>query len=134
MKGQWFIISAVVASSIFFGISVMMKDYFVLDSSQTASMNSDYYFYNIQNQFNKIVATTVTNVNCINLTTNLNEFKTVTEKSLAGKGYFALLEYQVTPPCGANNIVKMDLIIADGRQTIYNFSTYSNVNQIIGAA
>ena len=134
MKGQWFIISAVVASSIFFGISVMMKDYFVLDSSQTAAVNSDYYFYNIQNQFDKIVATTLTNVSCVNLTTNLNEFKTVAEKSLAGKGYLALLEYTITPPCGSSNIVKMDLLIADSRQMLYNFSTYSNVTQIIGAA
>jgi|SRR3989344_2174650 len=134
MKGQWFIISAVVASSIFFGISVMMKDYFVVDSSDQASINSDYHFYSIVNQFDKIVATTVTDISCVNLTTNLNEFKTVVERSLAAKGYFSLLQYGVTPPCGSVNAVSLDLIIADGRQTIYNFSTYTSPSQIIGAA
>jgi 5'(3')-deoxyribonucleotidase len=131
MKGQWFLISAVVASTVFFSISLMLEGYFASDSSEQASINKDFYFYNILEQVNNIVATTPTNISCVNLTTNLNEFKTVTERTLASKGYFSYLEYTITPPCGAVNIVKIDLIIATSKGQMYNFSTYTDPKQIV---
>ena len=42
-KGQWFFISAVIASGIFLSISVIFKDYFAVDSSAALS-DEDFYF------------------------------------------------------------------------------------------
>lgn len=46
-KGQWFFISAVIASGIFLSISVIFKDYFAVDSSAALS-DEDFYFSSIK--------------------------------------------------------------------------------------
>ena len=131
MKGQWFIISAVIASSIFLGMSLLLKDYFVIDSAATSRTNNDFYFNSIEEQLNNIVRNTVTNVsNCINLTTNLEEFRTIAEKDLAAKAMFAKIEYKIIQ-CNPN-IVKFDFIVASHDEIIYNFTTRENVSELIG--
>ncbi len=130
MKGQWFIISAVIASSIFLGISFLLKDYFVIDSASTARISNDFYFSNIEEQLNNIVAKTITTGGCINLTTALNEFITVAEKDLSSKGLFSKMEYNIVQ-CDPN-VVKFDFIVASHDEIIYKFSTRQNVSELIG--
>ena len=131
MKGQWFIISAVVASSIFLGISMLLKDYFVVDSSIPATINNDYYFYNINSGLDSIVANTPTSPgDCLNLTTRLDEFRTLTEQEMSARGVLLSLEYAVIQ-CGPNK-VNFDILIASNREVIYNFTTRKNASEIIG--
>jgi hypothetical protein len=133
-KGQWFIISAVIASGVFLGLSMLLKDYFIIDSSSYAMVNNDYYFYNTLDQFRNVVSDTPTYVSCINLTTNLDEFRAFTQKELAAKGLFVFMNYTVTPPCNNPNTVKLDLLIASENGLLYNFSSYVSPKQVIGAA
>ncbi len=132
-KGQWFIISAVVASSIFFSISVLLKDYFIVDSSDEAGINNDYYFSDIVEQFNYIVATTQTNMSCSNLTSRLDELKAASERLLAPKGMFVYMKYTLPPVCGEINNVRLDLIVASEKEIIYNVSSVYPAG-IIGAS
>ncbi|MBI2076168.1 MAG: hypothetical protein HYT72_02890 [Candidatus Aenigmarchaeota archaeon] len=46
-KGQWFFISAVIASGIFLSISVIFKDYFAVESSPVLS-DEDFYFSSVK--------------------------------------------------------------------------------------
>lgn len=131
MKGQWFIISAVVASSVFLGISLLLKDYFVTDSSVPATANNDHYFSNINREFDQIISSTPTSPgNCLNLTTRLDEFKALTGHEMAARGVLLSLQYTIQQ-CSPNQ-VKADILLASNNQVIYNFTTLKNVSQIIG--
>ncbi|MBS3051314.1 MAG: hypothetical protein J4400_04140 [Candidatus Aenigmarchaeota archaeon] len=136
MRGQWFIISAVVASSIFLGMSLLLRDYFVVDSADTARVNNAFYFNSMEEQLDSILRETVTSQsNCVNLTTSLDELKWLAEKELASKGVFAKIEYNVAqcnvnPP--AESVVKFDFIVASHDQIIYNFTTRKYPSELIG--
>lgn len=131
MKAQWFIISAVVASSVFLGISTLLKGYFVIDSSTAATINNDHYFRNIDRELDGIVAMTPTSPgNCVNLTTNLEEFKTLTQQELASRGLLLSLEYTIIQ-CSPNQ-VGFDLLVASNSQILYNFTTRKSASEIIG--
>ncbi len=133
MKGQWFIISAVVATSVFLSISMLLQNYFIVDSSSQARVNADYYFYNFLDQFNEARKVT-TDGNCTNLTTNLESLKNMVQNTLASKGLFMYFEYQIVPPdCSGDEDVNMDLVIATREQIIYNFTNYNTTDEIIGA-
>lgn len=132
MKGQWFIISAVIASSVFLTLSLFLKDYFVTDTSSQAGISNDFYLHNIQEQLDRLVATAITDdpPTCINLTTNLNEFRAVAERVLAARGLFLNLNYTIAD-CSAANDVKFNIIIASQEAVVYNFTTHK-VSDIIG--
>ena len=131
MKGQWFIISAVVASSVFLGISMLLKDYFVVDSSVSATMNNDHYFYSISNELGNIVANTPTSPgDCLNLTTRLDEFRALSQQEMAARGILLSLEYSVVQ-CSPNR-VNFDVLMASNNEVIYNFSTRKSASEIIG--
>jgi hypothetical protein len=131
VKGQWFIISAVVASSIFLGISLLLKDYFIVDSSIPATVSNDHYFYNINHELDSIVANTPTSpADCTNLITNLDSFRTLAGQEMAARGILLSLEYNVIQ-CSPNR-VNFDLLLASNDQIIYNFSTRKFASEIIG--
>lgn len=137
MRGQWFIISAVVASSIFLGMSFLLKDYFAVNSAETARVNNAFYFNSIQEQLDNVVRNTVTHTNCMNLTTNLAELKWLAEKELAARGIFARVEYNPSMiVCNTNppteSAVKFDFIVASHDQIIYNFTTRQYPGDFIG--
>src|SRR3990172_7058492 len=54
MKGQWFLISAVIASSIFLTISFALKSFFSVDTSAAALYDEHYYFFDIKYNVNEI--------------------------------------------------------------------------------
>ena len=134
MKGQWFIISAVVVSSVFLGISLVLKDYFVVDSSSPAKTADIFYFKSINVQLDNIIKNTVTDDHptCINLSTNLNELNATAVNVLASKSIFYYLKYNIKS-CDTTNDVDVDLLVASQNGMIYNFTTLSSPSQILGA-
>lgn len=132
MKGQWFIISAVVVSSVFLGISLVLKDYFVVDSSSPVRTTDVFYFKSINEQLDNIIKNTVTDDHptCVNLSTNLNELNTTTSKTLAAKGIFFYLKYNIKG-CDTTNDVDVDLLVASQNGMVYNFTTLSSPSQIL---
>ena len=55
-KGQWFIISAVIATGAFLSISIIFEDFLILDSSKNVRDNIDFYFGEVKNILNDISA------------------------------------------------------------------------------
>ncbi|MEK6888019.1 MAG: hypothetical protein AABX14_03685 [Candidatus Aenigmatarchaeota archaeon] len=132
MKGQWFIISAVVVSSVLLGISLMLKDYFVVDSSLPVRTTDVFYFKSVNEQLDNIIRNTVTDDHptCINLSTNLNELNATTSNMLASRGIFFYLKYNIKG-CDTTNDVDVDFLVASQNSIIYNFTTLSSPSQIL---
>src|SRR3989338_9120406 len=114
MKGQWFLISAVVAVGAFLSISVYFRDYFAFDSYEVLRVNEDYHFSNINHQFDNVVSQS----NCINLDTNLNEFEKFSEKSMAEMGYFLYMKHTILACAEAGKSVTKQMILASDKAVI----------------
>lgn len=82
MKGQWFLISAVIVTGVFLTISFLLKSYYYTDTSKIAVTDEDYYFRNIVYELNKTILSSY----------NLDEFISFAEKSMAEKGYLLKIE------------------------------------------
>lgn len=52
-KGQWFILSAVIASAAFLSISMMYRGYMSVDTSEVARVQEDFFFLNIMRELNR---------------------------------------------------------------------------------
>ncbi|MFA4819336.1 MAG: hypothetical protein WC613_00075 [Candidatus Aenigmatarchaeota archaeon] len=132
MKGQWFIISAVIISSVFLGISLLLKDYFVVDPSSPARISNDIYFNSITKQLDNIIKNTVTDDNptCRNLSTNLKELNATAWNILAPKGIFFYMKYNIND-CDVTNNVSLDFLVASQDGLIYNFTTLNSPSQIL---
>src|SRR3989344_2015384 len=98
MKGQWFLISAVIASSIFLTISFALKSFFSVDTSAAALYDEHYYFFDIKY--------------------NLKEYLALTKEKMADKGYFFYGD--VTGSCPNYNV---GLLLASEK-----FALCENVN------
>lgn len=114
MKGQWFLISAVIAVGAFLSISVFFRDYFAIDSSEVARTNEDYHFYNIDKQFDNVVAQS----ECAKLDLNLREFKTFAEKSMAELGYFLYMDHTIKTCSGSFKSVDKKIVLASDKAVI----------------
>lgn len=80
-KGQWFFISAVIASGIFLSISVIFKDYFAVDSSAALS-DEDFYFSSIKDG---LITAIKSDPSCTG--ENLKEFTQFATDKMARIGY-----------------------------------------------
>ena len=80
MKGQWFLISAVIITGIFLTISFVLKSYYYVDTSKVAVIDEDYYFKNIVEQLKNVVRN--------GGEYSINEFIFLSEKMMAEKGYY----------------------------------------------
>ena len=89
LKGQWFLISAVIASGAFLAISILFNNYFIVDTSTPALIDGDYYFNSVKNGINKTIAFSA----CVNLTRNLDNFVQFNKRELAEVGYFLEIKY-----------------------------------------
>ncbi|MBI3190443.1 hypothetical protein HYZ41_01935 [archaeon] len=89
MKGQWFLISAVVATTIFLVISGLFKSYFVADSSLIARSNEGFYFHNIEQQINN----SIYQPDCTMMERSLREFRSFVQKEIEKFGYVAFVNY-----------------------------------------
>lgn len=92
-KGQWFLISAVIAVSAFLSISIVLKDFFVIDSSVTARNREDQYMWNIKEQFENVVEKS----SCTEMDANLNEYMNFVKNRLWESGYLVYIEYAHNP-------------------------------------
>jgi hypothetical protein len=95
-KGQWFILSAVMATGVFLAISGLFKTYNVIDTSESARINEDFQFFNIRDQFNNVVAQTPCTGDNTELSKNLREFKAFSERSASEMGYLLYINYSLT--------------------------------------
>ncbi len=114
MKGQWFLISAVIAVGAFLSISVYFRDYFAMDSSEVLRVNEEYHFSNINQQFDSVVSQS----NCANLDINLKEFEAFSEKSMAELGYFLYIKHKINSCSGSEKSVAKQMVLASDRAVI----------------
>ncbi|GEM_PF-2825895 len=88
-KGQWFLISAVIATGAFLSISLVLKDYFVVDASDQARGREDAYLSNLKEQFAQVVEQS----SCDEMQKNLNSYIAFVRSRLSESGYFVYIEY-----------------------------------------
>jgi hypothetical protein len=105
MKGQWFLISAVVATGVFLAISTLFKSYLVIDTAGVARTNEDFYFHNIDDQFNALAART----NCDDRV--MREFRAFVEREMGNLGYLVYMNYP--PDCST-----LSLLLASEKVTV----------------
>ncbi|MCX6815279.1 MAG: hypothetical protein NT120_00310 [Candidatus Aenigmarchaeota archaeon] len=91
MKGQWFLISAVIVTGVFLSMSTLFKTYSLMDPSVTARNNENIYFDNIKEKFYDVVSGS----DCTNMNRNLREFTTFTSREVGALGYLLLMNYSV---------------------------------------
>lgn len=120
-KGQWFIISAVMVSAAFLVISSFLATYSEVDSSRSATINEDFIYKNVREQFQRVV----TNSPCENLSTNLREFKYFAEKTVGEMGYLLVINY--TEPACPSKYVEMGLLIGSDKMIVYEGLNASEV-------
>lgn len=125
-KGQWFIVAAVIASSVFLGISVIFKSFAATDASQSAVGSEEFYFWSVQNALRSVLANAP--AGCVNLTEALAEYNATASKQMAEFGYFLFLN--VTPNTAsdcANREAGIGILLAGDRAVFYNNVTPSDV-------
>jgi hypothetical protein len=97
-------------SAVFLVISSFLASYSAVDSSRLATINEDYYYKNIKEQFWDIVSTT----DCEVLPEKLDEFRHFTERAMGEMGYMLYINYTISCP-----FVDMGMIIGSDKMTIY---------------
>ena len=112
MKGQWFLISAVVAVGAFLSISVFFRDYFAVDSSSTARINEEMYFSELNEQFDTVVQQS----GCADMDSNLKEFESFSAKKMSEIGYFLYMNHEIKN-C-ASKIVTKQIVLASDRAVL----------------
>lgn len=113
MKGQWFIISAVIASGVFLAISVLFRDYFLVDSSTIAAVNENFYFKNIDQQLGQLAFLDGGCSDLAKYNQNYLEFKEFAQKKMASIGYFLYIDKNGGCPA------TFSLLIASERAVIH---------------
>src|SRR3989344_1149814 len=122
MKGQWFLISAIIASSIFLTISFSLKSFFSVDTSSPALYDEHYYFFDIKDNVEKIKLNSgcsIQNNGLAEEENNLREYLSLTKEKMAEKGYFFF--GNVTGDCSSG--YKVGLLLASEK-----FALCENVN------
>lgn len=96
-KGQWFLISAIMATGVFLVISGLFKTYLAQDSSPGVRANEDYFFDNIKGQFNEVKKSS-----CADIDKNLRDFRSFVTREMASHGYLFYMNYSSTG-CSISN-------------------------------
>ena len=92
-KGQWFIISTVIASMAFLSISLLFKNYFVVDTASVATNDEDFYFWNIKYGLTETVNIVGYDIPyCVRLENALNDFIGYSKTRMAEMGYYLYAE------------------------------------------
>lgn len=115
MKGQWFIVSAVIATGVFLVISNLFKTYYVFDTSVTARANEDFHFRNINQTFFDIVAGS----DCSDMDKNIREYRAFAEREMNNLGYRFFLNYTIND-C-TTKYATLGLLVGSSRMVVsYN--------------
>lgn len=85
MKGQWFIVSAVVVTTFFVAISGLLRDYFIADFAPAVTATEDFYFENVKQGMTDAVRASPPD--CAGIDKNLAEFIEFSRKNMAEFGY-----------------------------------------------
>lgn len=85
MKGQWFIISAVVITSFFVVLSGLLRDYSAIDFLPTGTSSEAFYFENVKLMLKNSVTTSPPD--CGSIEKNLTETIYYTTRKMASLGY-----------------------------------------------
>jgi hypothetical protein len=91
MRGQWFLISAVIIVGVFLLVSTFFRDYYATDTTAVPRMDEEHYFWELKMNFNGVVRAS----DCDNLEDNLNEFSAFSRQKMAELGYFLYLNYTI---------------------------------------
>jgi hypothetical protein len=116
-KGQWFLVSAVMATGVFLVISMLFRSYSAVDTSESARVTEDYYFNNVKQQFSNAVAAST----CADMDANLREYRAFAQRELNSLGYRLYLDYTIND-CAIPD-VSVGLLVASSR-----FMVYENVD------
>ncbi len=92
-KGQWFIISAVIASGVFLSISVLFRSFFSIDASDVAMLDQDVLLSSMKDGWLKAIEES--EPECRQLQRNLDEFKHFNMDKMSEKGYIADIKYGI---------------------------------------
>ncbi len=117
MKGQWFIISAVIASGTFLAISLFFNSYYLIDTSETALIDGSYHFDNVKNGLER----TIDLSDCTNMDRNMKTFVHFSKQELAKTGYFLHVEYEINN-CNTRNVDYGVLLASDKYVRCYNIA------------
>jgi hypothetical protein len=93
-KGQWMLISAVIVTGTFLSISLVLKDYFIVDASTSARDLESQHFQNIKEQFENVVQGS--SCTGTEMEDNLNDYIAFVRNSLQESGYLVYIEYEKT--------------------------------------
>ena len=116
-KGQWFLISTVIASVAFLSISFLFKDYFIVDTSATAMAYEDFYFWDIKNGLNEMVSIHgFDQPTCEDLGYRLDEFSYLVGSNMNEIGYYFFANKTVDCP---GRVVNFGILLASDRMVIY---------------
>ena len=107
-KGQWFLISAVIASGAFLAISILFNNYFVVDTSEPALIDEGFYFDSVKDGMER----TIDLSDCTNMDRNLRSFVQFSEEKLTAIGYFLHVEYTINS-CAAKDVDYGILLASD---------------------
>src|SRR3989344_4312597 len=105
-KGQFFLVSAIMITGVFLVISMLFRNYGIVDNSETARVNEDVYFHNIKQQFSSVVAQS----SCPDMDRNLRDYREFVQRETNAVGYRLFLNYTINN-CAAKQ-VDLQLIVA----------------------
>lgn len=124
MKGQWFIISAVIAVGAFLAISIVLTDFFAVDTSATARLDEDDLFWNVRSQANELVQQNP----CPALDSSMREFIAFGTREAARRGAVLHVAYRIdacadddpaTPENEFVRVVPIDVLVASDKALFY---------------
>ena len=93
MKGQWFIISAVVITSFFVTLSGLLKDYYVVDFLPVATNSEGFYFENVKQLLKNTAANSAPECDANGKNQNITEAIDYTTRKMASLGYIMKASY-----------------------------------------
>ncbi len=116
-KGQWFLVSAVIASGAFLAISILFNNYFVVDTSDPALIDENYYFNLVKSGMDKTVQFSNCSVTggMTNMDRNIRAFVDFSKQEMAETGYFLHVEYSIVD-CSSKK-VNYGILLASERYT-----------------
>jgi hypothetical protein len=115
-KAQWFIVSAVIITTSLVSISVIFKNYFLMDNSDIAKLNEDYLALDLENQFNKIIGDNgYDQPSCAVLTSKINDFIVFYQQAVAERGRLLKVTYNIN--C-AGRTTTFNVVVASDKMSV----------------
>jgi|GEM_PF-7041743 len=127
-KGQWFLVSAVLATGAFLAISFLFRTYFASDSSIVARTSEDFYFSNLRDQLDYLAAR---NCPAGDFYGDFSELKEASNRILSALGYAVRMDV-VSFDCAQNPAYKLKLLVASSRFVVCQNYDQAEVSSVIG--